>query len=92
MDHFFVGMFTRRQVQFMAKSQLFRRPMQFIYSHGGVFPLRRGHRDEEAFLTAELLPTASVLRICLQGFVGLDRRRSAAGAASAFRLNAEWNA
>jgi 1-acyl-sn-glycerol-3-phosphate acyltransferase len=52
MDHFFVGMFTRRQVQFMAKSQLFRRPMQFVYTHGGVFPVRRGHNDEEAFITA----------------------------------------
>jgi 1-acyl-sn-glycerol-3-phosphate acyltransferase len=55
MDHFFVGMFVRRRVRFMAKSQLFRRPMQFIYSHGGVFPVRRGHRDEEAFITAETI-------------------------------------
>jgi 1-acyl-sn-glycerol-3-phosphate acyltransferase len=55
MDHFFVGMFTRRQVQFMAKSQLFRRPMQFVYSHGGVFPVRRGHKDEEAFITARTI-------------------------------------
>src|SRR5439155_21011095 len=35
MDHFFVAMFVRRRVQFMAKSQLFERPMQFIYTHGG---------------------------------------------------------
>jgi 1-acyl-sn-glycerol-3-phosphate acyltransferase len=55
MDHFFVGMFTRRQVRFMAKSQLFRRPMQFVYSHGGVFPVRRGHHDEEAFITARTI-------------------------------------
>jgi 1-acyl-sn-glycerol-3-phosphate acyltransferase len=53
MDHFFVGMFLRRQVQFMAKSQLFKRPMQFVYTHGGVFPLRRGHNDKEAFITAK---------------------------------------
>ena len=53
MDHFFVGMFTRRRVQFMAKSQLFKRPMQWIYTHGGVFPVRRGHDDQEAFITAE---------------------------------------
>ena len=52
MDHFFVGMFTRRQVQFMAKSQLFKRPMQWIYTHGGVFPVRRGHDDQEVFVTA----------------------------------------
>jgi 1-acyl-sn-glycerol-3-phosphate acyltransferase len=52
MDHFFVGASTRRRVQFMAKSQLFARPMQWIYSPGGVFPVRRGAADEEAFITA----------------------------------------
>jgi 1-acyl-sn-glycerol-3-phosphate acyltransferase len=26
--------------------------MQFIFTHGGVFPVRRGHHDEEAFKTA----------------------------------------
>jgi 1-acyl-sn-glycerol-3-phosphate acyltransferase len=53
MDHFLVGMFIRRRVRFMAKSQLFKPPMQWIYRHGGVFPVRRGARDEEAFITAE---------------------------------------
>jgi 1-acyl-sn-glycerol-3-phosphate acyltransferase len=52
MDHFFAGAFIRRRVNFMAKSQLFVQPMQFVYTHGGVFPVRRGHQDEEAFLTA----------------------------------------
>ncbi|MEA2272518.1 MAG: 1-acyl-sn-glycerol-3-phosphate acyltransferase, partial [Solirubrobacteraceae bacterium] len=52
MDHFFLGAFVRRRVQFMAKSQLFKPPMQFIYTHGGVFPVRRGARDDEAFITA----------------------------------------
>jgi 1-acyl-sn-glycerol-3-phosphate acyltransferase len=52
LDHFFVAVYLRRKVQFMAKSQLFKRPMQFIYTHGGVFPVRRGHHDEEAFETA----------------------------------------
>ena len=55
MDHFLVGMFLRRQVQFMAKSQLFKRPMQFVYTHGGVFPVRRGHDDQDAFITAETI-------------------------------------
>lgn len=55
MDHFLMGCFLRRKVRFMAKSQLFKRPMQFIYSHGGVFPVRRGARDEEAFVTAEMI-------------------------------------
>jgi 1-acyl-sn-glycerol-3-phosphate acyltransferase len=52
LDHFFVAAFIRREVNFMAKSQLFKRPMQFIYTHGGVFPVRRGFADEEAFVTA----------------------------------------
>ena len=52
MDHFFAGAFHRRRVRFMAKSQLFTPPMQWIYTHGGVFPIRRGHRDDEAFETA----------------------------------------
>jgi 1-acyl-sn-glycerol-3-phosphate acyltransferase len=55
LDHFFVAVFLRRYVRFMAKSQLFTRPLQFVYRHGGVFPVRRGHRDEEAFTTAELI-------------------------------------
>ena len=52
LDHFFVAVYLRRQVNFMAKSQLFKRPMQFIYTHGGVFPVRRGFADDEAFITA----------------------------------------
>jgi 1-acyl-sn-glycerol-3-phosphate acyltransferase len=53
MDHFFSGAFIRRRIQFMAKSQLFKPgPSQWIYSHGGVFPIRRGHADEEAFISA----------------------------------------
>jgi 1-acyl-sn-glycerol-3-phosphate acyltransferase len=52
MDHFFVGAFIRRRVRFMAKSQLFVPPLQFVYTHGGVFPVRRGYQDEEAFITA----------------------------------------
>lgn len=52
MDHFFTGAFTRRRVRFMAKSQLFTKPMEWVYSPGGVFPVRRGHYDEDAFVTA----------------------------------------
>jgi 1-acyl-sn-glycerol-3-phosphate acyltransferase len=53
LDHFFVAVYLRRKVHFMAKSQLFKRPLQFIFTHGGVFPVRRGHQDNEAFVTAE---------------------------------------
>jgi 1-acyl-sn-glycerol-3-phosphate acyltransferase len=53
LDHFFVAVYVRRKVHFIAKSQLFtRRVLEFIFTHGGVFPIRRGHRDEEAFKTA----------------------------------------
>jgi 1-acyl-sn-glycerol-3-phosphate acyltransferase len=53
MDHFFAGGFLRRRVRFMAKSQLFQPGLAtYIFSHGGVFPVRRGHHDEEAFVTA----------------------------------------
>jgi 1-acyl-sn-glycerol-3-phosphate acyltransferase len=55
MDHFLMGCFIRRKVRFMAKSQLFKKPMQFVYTHGGVFPVRRGARDEETFITAETI-------------------------------------
>jgi 1-acyl-sn-glycerol-3-phosphate acyltransferase len=53
MDHFFTGVFLRRRVQFMGKSQMFKPSLlTWIYSHGGVFPVRRGHQDEEAFVSA----------------------------------------
>ena len=55
MDHFLIAVYMRRKVHFVAKSQLFTRPLQFIYNHGGVFPVRRGHRDEEMFKTAHAI-------------------------------------
>jgi 1-acyl-sn-glycerol-3-phosphate acyltransferase len=55
MDHFLIGVFIRRKVRFMAKSQLFVRGARWIYAQGGVFPVRRGARDEEAFVTAEAI-------------------------------------
>jgi 1-acyl-sn-glycerol-3-phosphate acyltransferase len=55
MDHFLMGCYIRRKVRFMAKSQLFKPPAQFVYTHGGVFPVRRGARDEETFITAETI-------------------------------------
>ena len=55
-DHFFAGVYLRRKVQFMAKSQLFTNPViKFIFKHGGAFPVRRGHHDEEAFITSNTI-------------------------------------
>jgi 1-acyl-sn-glycerol-3-phosphate acyltransferase len=36
----------------MGKSQLFKGIGAWVFSHGGVFPVRRGYHDEEAFTTA----------------------------------------
>jgi 1-acyl-sn-glycerol-3-phosphate acyltransferase len=55
MDHFFAGAGIRRRVQFMAKSQMFGGPLTHIYSPGGVFPVRRGVQDEEAFISAHAI-------------------------------------
>ena len=59
MDHFLIGMFIRRKVRFMAKSQLFTPVARWVYLQGGVFPVRRGARDEDAFITAEAILDAS---------------------------------
>ncbi|MGI8801278.1 MAG: lysophospholipid acyltransferase family protein [Solirubrobacteraceae bacterium] len=68
MDHFLLGCYIRRKVRFMAKSQLFTGPMKWIYSHGGVFPVRRGARDEEAFITAEtILARGGVVAMYCEG-------------------------
>jgi 1-acyl-sn-glycerol-3-phosphate acyltransferase len=68
LDHFFVAAYLRRKVQFMAKSQLFARPMQWIYTHGGVFPVLRGRRDEDAFITAHaILARGDMVLMYLEG-------------------------
>ncbi len=76
MDHFFSAVYLRRQVRFMAKSQLFGPPvLTYIYKHGGVFPVRRGHRDEEAFRTAyALLNQGEMLLVYAEG--GRSRSRN----------------
>jgi 1-acyl-sn-glycerol-3-phosphate acyltransferase len=52
MDHFLAGAWLRRKIRFLAKSQLFGNPIgDYIFENGGVFPIRRGHADEEAFTT-----------------------------------------
>jgi 1-acyl-sn-glycerol-3-phosphate acyltransferase len=69
MDHFFAGVYLRRKVRFMAKSQIFGPPvLTYIFKHGGVFPVRRGHRDEEAFKTAyTLLDQGEMLLVYAEG-------------------------
>jgi 1-acyl-sn-glycerol-3-phosphate acyltransferase len=69
MDHFFAGVYLRRKIRFMAKSQMFGPPvLTSIYKHGGVFPVRRGQHDEEAFETAyELLDQGEMLLVYVEG-------------------------
>ena len=56
-DHFFAAVYLRRKIRFMAKSQLLgaNPALTFILSHGGAFPVRRGHQDQEAFITAHAI-------------------------------------
>ena len=68
LDHFFLGVALRRKVHFMAKSQLFKKPLQYIYSPGGVFPVRRGYSDDEAFVTAvTVLDRGDVMAMYAEG-------------------------
>jgi 1-acyl-sn-glycerol-3-phosphate acyltransferase len=69
MDHFFTGGFLRRRVQFMGKSQMFQPGIsQWWYSHGGVFPVRRGYNDEEAFTTSfEILKRGGAVVMYCEG-------------------------
>ena len=68
-DHFFVGVYLWRKVRFMAKSQIFGPPvLTYILKVGGVFPVRRGHRDEKAFETAyELIDQGELLLVYAEG-------------------------
>jgi 1-acyl-sn-glycerol-3-phosphate acyltransferase len=52
-DHFLAGAWLRRKIRFLAKSQIFGRSrvLDYIFRNGGVFPVRRGHADQEAFET-----------------------------------------
>jgi 1-acyl-sn-glycerol-3-phosphate acyltransferase len=54
MDHFFCCVYLRRRIRFMSKSQFFgNNPvLSYLFRVSGHFPVRRGHNDEEAFVTA----------------------------------------
>jgi 1-acyl-sn-glycerol-3-phosphate acyltransferase len=80
LDHFFVGLFLRRRLRFMAKSQLFVGALGPILAHAGAFPVRRGHHDEEAIATAlEILRRGGVVVLYPEG----GRSRTARMAATA---------
>jgi 1-acyl-sn-glycerol-3-phosphate acyltransferase len=57
LDHFFCGVFLRRQIRFMSKSQFFggQPLLSYLFRVSGHFPVRRGFQDEEAFTTAHAI-------------------------------------
>ncbi|MBI4896997.1 MAG: 1-acyl-sn-glycerol-3-phosphate acyltransferase [Actinobacteria bacterium] len=67
-DHFYCGICLRRKIQFMGKSQLFKPPMDFVFSHGGVFPVMRGKGDDEAFASARaIVQRGGVVQLYAEG-------------------------
>ena len=53
LDHFFVAVLLHREVQFMTKSRLSPAAGPRLHPEPRrTFPVRRGHRDEDAFITA----------------------------------------
>ena len=70
MDHFFCGVYLRRQIRFMSKSQFFggNPLLSYLFRVSGHFPVRRGHADEEAFRTAHsILERGGVVGIYAEG-------------------------
>ncbi|HTP21817.1 MAG TPA: lysophospholipid acyltransferase family protein [Solirubrobacteraceae bacterium] len=57
LDPFFIGIATGRHVRFMAKIELFKGPLGWLFTRLGAFPIRRGASDAEALDTA-----AAILR------------------------------
>ncbi len=52
LDPFFIGIVTRRHVRFMAKMELFKGPLAWLFLRLGAFPIRRGGGDADALDTA----------------------------------------
>jgi 1-acyl-sn-glycerol-3-phosphate acyltransferase len=70
MDHFFCGVYLRRQIRFMSKSQFFggNPLLSYLFRVSGHFPVRRGHADEEAFRTARsILERGGMVGIYAEG-------------------------
>jgi 1-acyl-sn-glycerol-3-phosphate acyltransferase len=55
LDAFFIGIATRRHVRYMAKVELFKGPLAWLFSRLGAFPVRRGEADAEALATARAI-------------------------------------
>lgn len=61
LDAFFVGLALRRHVRYMAKVELFKGPLGWLFLRLGAFPVRRGEADVEALETARAVLAAGGL-------------------------------
>ena len=55
LDPFFIGIATRRPVRYMAKVELFRGALGWLFVRLGAFPVRRGEADAQAIETARAI-------------------------------------
>ena len=63
-----IPLFPRRQLRFMAKSELFHSPLWPMLKFGGAFKVRRGEKDEAAIETAvELARSGEIVAIFPEG-------------------------
>jgi 1-acyl-sn-glycerol-3-phosphate acyltransferase len=68
LDAFFLGLSTRRRVRYMAKAELFKGPVGWLFTRLGAFPVRRGEGDREALITARaVLEQGSLLIVFPEG-------------------------
>ncbi len=61
LDPFFIGIVAGRHVRFLAKVELFKGPLAFLFTRLGAFPIRRGESDTEALDTAAAILKAGGL-------------------------------
>lgn len=75
-DPFFCGVYVRRPIRLMAKSQLYVNPLlEGFLTHAGAFPVRRGQRDEQAIATARaILARGAVVVVYSEGGRSRDGR------------------
>jgi 1-acyl-sn-glycerol-3-phosphate acyltransferase len=55
MDAFLIGVATHRHVHYMAKVEIFKGPLGWLFARLGAFPVRRGEADAEAVDTARAI-------------------------------------
>jgi 1-acyl-sn-glycerol-3-phosphate acyltransferase len=61
-------LYPERQLRFMAKAEMYRRPLKWVLEGAGAFPVRRGIGDEEAMRRAvELAQAGEVVAIFPEG-------------------------